>query len=321
MIDLGVLSRPTALEDGWRKLLADLYREAGGEDDYDPLATNPELLFAYAHLDLDAWQLRVLKSEAWQLLMCCSRQSGKSTVAAALALKTALSKHTAPAEVLIVSRTLRQSAELLLKVKDLHRWFRSRGQGKGRRNRGKPWQPKPVRQLEEEQTHGQEVDELAKVGADSDSVLKLQLNNGSRIISLPGKADTFVGFSPDLLIIDEAARVPDDTYRACRPMLAVSGGRLVCLSTPFGKRGFFWDEWSRCETAISQGRKAPWETYRVPVNECPRIPADFLEDERLALGERWWRQEYFCSFEDPVGAVFTSEQIKGMLAGTGGALW
>ncbi len=42
------------------------------------------------------------------------------------------------------------------------------------------------------------------------------------------------------LKIDEAARVSDELYRAVRPMLATSGGRIVLLSTPFGKRGFFF---------------------------------------------------------------------------------
>jgi hypothetical protein len=49
-------------------------------------------------------------------------------------------------------------------------------------------------------------------------------------------------FSPGLVIVDEAARVPDDLYRAVRPMLAVSQGRLIALSTPFGQRGWFYDE-------------------------------------------------------------------------------
>jgi hypothetical protein len=45
-----------------------------------------------------------------------------------------------------------------------------------------------------------------------------------------------------MLVIDEASRVDDTLYLAVRPLLAVSGGRLVALSTPFGKRGWFHDE-------------------------------------------------------------------------------
>jgi hypothetical protein len=78
-----------------------------------------------------------------------------------------------------------------------------------------------------------------------ESALRLELRNGSRIVSLPGDETTVRGYSGvRLLVVDEAARVPDDLYFSIRPMLAVSGGRLVCLSTPFGKRGFFYEAWT-----------------------------------------------------------------------------
>ena len=66
---------------------------------------------------------------------------------------------------------------------------------------------------------------------ESSSQHELKLTNMSRIISLPCREDTIRGFSfVDLLILDEAARIPDDLYWAVRPMLAVSKGRLLCLS-------------------------------------------------------------------------------------------
>ena len=78
----------------------------------------------------------------------------------------------------------------------------------------------------------------------AESALRLELANGSRVVSLPGDEGTVRGFSGvSLLVIDEASRVPDDLYRSVRPMLAVSQGRLVCLSTPFGQRGFFYEYW------------------------------------------------------------------------------
>ena len=81
--------------------------------------------------------------------------------------------------------------------------------------------------------------------ADSYRKLGMELINGSRIEALPGTEKTIRGFSGvDLLIVDEAARVADELYYAVRPMLAVSGGRLMMLSTPFGKRGVFYEEWT-----------------------------------------------------------------------------
>jgi hypothetical protein len=134
----------------------------------------------------------------------------------------------------------------------------------------------------------------------------MELANGSRIVSLPGKDDAAVrGYSNvTTLIVDEAARVSDALYSAVRPMLAVSGGRMVVLSTPFGRRGWFYEAWHSDEV---------WQRVKVTAPDCPRIPADFLAEERKALGPRWYSQEYHCSFEDMTGAVFSGEDIDAML--------
>jgi hypothetical protein len=132
--------------------------------------------------------------------------------------------------------------------------------------------------------------------------LSLELENGSRIITLPGTEKTIRGFSgATLLVVDEAARVDDGLYYAIRPMLAVSGGSLMMLSTPFGKRGVFYEEWT--------GSHA-WERYEVPASECPRIPPEFLEEERATLPSWVYRQEYECSFEETEDQVFTTEMVE-----------
>jgi hypothetical protein len=79
-------------------------------------------------------------------------------------------------------------------------------------------------------------------------------------------------------------------------MLAVSDGRMICLSTPHGKRGFFWDAWEHGGD--------DWLRIRVSADRIPRISATFLEAERRAMGQSWFRQEYFCSFEALEGLVF-----------------
>jgi hypothetical protein len=144
------------------------------------------------------------------------------------------------------------------------------------------------------------------VPAVQESALTMQLANGSRIVSLPGEEGSVRSFSSvRLLVVDEAARVADDLYRAVRPMLAVSGGSLVALSTPFGKRGFFHDEW------FGDG---DWRRVRIPASECPRITPEFLAEEEKALGARWYRQEYLCSFEDVIDAVFAYADIRAALS-------
>ncbi len=77
---------------------------------------------------------------------------------------------------------------------------------------------------------------------DGDNAISLVLPNGTRIVGLPGTEGTVRGFSAvSLLLIDEAARVQDAMYKALRPMLAVGDGDLWLMSTPYGKRGFFYE--------------------------------------------------------------------------------
>jgi hypothetical protein len=97
------------------------------------------------------------------------------------------------------------------------------------------------------------------------------------------------------------AAFSDERNPACvRPMLAVSRGQLLCLSTPFGKRGWFYESW------IGNG---PWQRVCITADQCPRITREFLAEEEREIGPRWFRQEYQCSFEDIVDAVFRGEDI------------
>jgi hypothetical protein len=209
-------------------------------------------------LEPDPWQADVLESQHSRLLLCCCRQAGKSTVVALLGLVEAI--FVPGTKVLLVSRSHRQSRELLRLVTEFYRRL------------GKP--------LRERQTQEE-----------------LLLENGSRIVCLPCKEETIRGYSHiNLLVLDEAARVPDDLYRAVRPMLAVSQGRLICLSTPYGRRGFFHDAWTNGGD--------DWQRIEVPAEKVPRITAAFLAEERRALGDSWFRQEYQCSFEALEGLVY-----------------
>lgn len=217
----------------------------------------------------DPWQRRMLGDEAMEILILCSRQAGKSTVTAALALHQLLKKD--GALVLLLSPAERQSEILFEKVLAFYQAA------------GEP------------------------VAAKSVSRRRLHLANGSKILALPGSEKTVRGFSDvDLLVVDEASRVDDELYRTVRPMLAVSRGRFVALTTPFGRRGWFYEEWQRGRAGVS--------TYRVTAREVPRITDDFLEAERESMGERWFAQEYLCSFSDPEGAAFREQDIEAAFA-------
>src|SRR6516165_4037028 len=81
------------------------------------LLDDPTQVLVQAKMNPDPWQDQVLRSRAPRMLLLASRQAGKSSVAAALALHTALVVHGSP--VLLLSPSLRQSGELFRKVVDL----------------------------------------------------------------------------------------------------------------------------------------------------------------------------------------------------------
>lgn len=227
------------------------------------LALDPAVLFQLRGLTPDPWQRELLRSTAPRILLNCCRQAGKSTTVAALALHTVL--FTPGSLVLLLSRSQRQSSELFRKIIEFYQAAESQGAN--------------------------------LVGVAARSALRLELKNGSRIVSLPGHEGTIRSYSGvRLLVIDEAARVPTDLYRAVRPMLAVSGGRLIILSTPFGRRGFFYHAWTDQAT--------DWLRFEVRAEQIPRISRAFLDEEVRTLGQSWFNQEYACSFEAREGLVF-----------------
>lgn len=227
------------------------------------MAFDPVQMALAAHIQPDPWQAQFLRSRSPRLLLNCSRQVGKSTTTATLSIHTAY--YEPHSLILLLSPSMRQSQELFRKCLEVYRAL----------DRSVP--------------------------ANAENALSLELENGSRIVSLPGKEGTIRGMSGvRLLVIDEASRVPDALYMSVRPMLAVSGGRLVLLSSPFGTRGFFYEAWKQ---------RANWDYYEIPATECPRITSEFLAEEKHNMGDFWFQQEYMCKFLDAQGSAFRSEDI------------
>ena len=57
-----------------------------------------------------------------------------------------------------------------------------------------------------------------------------------------------------------------------------------------------------------------------PATGCARIPGEFLEEERGAMGEAWFRQEYLCEFVDTVSGVFDRDLVEGAITGRFGGI-
>lgn len=228
-------------------------------------AVDPVLFARDCGIAPDAWQADLLTSCAPRALLLCSRQSGKTTTTALIALHCAV--YEPGALVVVVSPSQRQSAEMLRTIKILHRNLSG-------------------------------VPELA-----SESVLKVELANGSRILAMPGSEATVRGFAGvSIVIIDEAARVDDELLAAVYPMLATrADGRLIALTTPAGKRGWFYEAWT--------GDDPMWKRVRVSAKDCPRISQQFLDEQLKLLGTVRYSEEYDLAFVDADTSAFPTDII------------
>ncbi len=225
----------------------------------------------------DPWQQDVLKSDSKMKILNASRQVGKSTVIAALSLHKA---HFDPGSLTILfAPTEKQAKELFAKVARYHIAY------------GGEVTADNYRRMT---SRGGDVAAVRAMG--------VAFPNGSRIEAMAATDNSSRGFSPDLLVIDEAAYAEDSFYDAILPSLVVSKGDLILASTPNGKRGFFYDEW------VSGGEA--WSRYEIPWWLCPRIEPDYVERQRRRRGDRHVRQEYMCCFEETEDSAFSREQVR-----------
>jgi len=225
---------------------------------------DPALLMRDAGFVPDPWQADLLCSTSLLNLILCARQVGKSSAVAILALHTALTRP--DSTVVIVAPIEPQANELLRKVRSA---FNAIGRPMG----------------------------VLRV-----AVTTLEFANGSRVIALPGKERSVHSYTATLLILDEAARVPDAVYHGASPQLSASKGRLVALSTAFSKSGWFYREW--CDGGPTLRR------WSITAQQCPRHTPEFLARERKSMGERWFNMAYMNTFGDDVAAVFSIEDIR-----------
>lgn len=240
------------------------------------------------------WQVEELRPiEDDRVLLLCARQSGKSTVAGAETVH--VGKHRPRSLALIVCPSKDQSEIVMGKVDEFI-------------------------------THDAGIPRLRR-----DAVYTKEFANKSTIHALPGTERSVRGYSnPDLILLDEASRVPDETYMAVRPMMTGGGTKMIAATTAFGKRGWFYRAWTNPD---SRWRKilvrVAWEPHGTEL--VPAMPEDEfraywasrgvsayystrhryqdLLDDLIEMGEQWFRQEYCCEFLDREGSLFAYDDI------------
>lgn len=217
--------------------------------------------------EAEPWQRELLVSSARRLVLNCARQVGKTTIVATRALHTAVYRR--DSLVLIFSPSQRQSDEMLLRIKAMYRT-------------------------------------LGRAKASKDSGSELLLENGSRILSLPGTEGTSRGFAAArLVILDEAARVDDEIFASVLPMVA-SDGALMALSTPWGRRGWFFE--------LHQDVQNGWEKHKVTCYESGQYTPERIAEMKSTVGSFMFASDYECVFGDTDSQMFGTEIVRACMS-------
>jgi hypothetical protein len=141
-----------------------------------------------------------------------------------------------------------------------------------------------------------------------DNAFSLEVAGGGRVLSLPGSDDAAVrGLAVDgVAVVDEASRVPDPLFKAITPMLARHSqkARLLCISTPWTRAGWFWE--------LDERQDPAWTYVAASIEDTGAIPAEFLAAERRALGERAYAREYLLAYDSTDTLVFSPEALDAL---------
>jgi len=240
------------------------------------------------------WQKMVLTPGIMRLILNCARQSGKSVDVSALV--THQTKYSPGSLVLLFAPTENQAIELMDKISVFMKM-----------------DPEII---------------LIR-----DSTVTKKLLNGSKIIAFSAAPKSARGFSdPDIIVFDEASQTPDELYLTVRPMMTGGKTRLILLSTPFGKQGFFYEIWDKVSTIWTKVLVKPvdimheWSPAKYPkINEekyrldnakigirafiSPRHTKEWLLEELEEMGEHWFLQEYGCEFRSRLDSVFDEDSF------------
>ncbi len=218
-------------------------------------------------MKLDPWQQEVMDTKG-NIVLRSGRQVGKSTIVARKAGEYAV-KHSKKT-ILVIAHVERQSLLLFEKIFEyLYTNHKSKIIMHGKK--------RPTRS-------------------------KLNLINGSTIYSLPAGMDGrgIRGYTIDLLIADEGAFIEEAVWSAVLPMLAVTGGDIILLCTPFGKGGYFY----RCF------QDPAYTSFHISSEDCPRIGKEWLAQKKKEMSKLEYSQEFLGEFVDELRRFFSTEVIR-----------
>ena len=221
-------------------------------------------------MQLDKWQQEVLQTEG-NICLRSGRQVGKSTIISIKAAEYAIAN---PKKTILMIAAVERQAYLLFEKTIAY--LADNYKNQVRRGR---WRP---------------------------TKSKVMLKNGSIIYCLPTGLTGYGirGYTIDVLIADEAAFIPEEVWTAVTPMLAITKGKIILLSTPHGKEGYYY----RCFQDTN------FRSFHVSAEDCPRKNQDFLNREKSRMSEVQYAQEYLGEFIDELRQFFSTALIQKVMS-------
>lgn len=218
-------------------------------------------------MKLDKWQEEVINTTG-NICLRSGRQVGKSTIIGLKAAQFALSHR--KKLIMVISKTERQAGLLFAKIlANLVNLDEKRIITKGRK--------RPTKHI-------------------------INLTNGSTIHCLPCGDTGFgiMGFTIDLLIADEAAWIPEEVWNSIIPALAITKGNIWLLSTPFLKRGYYYECFN----------DPAFTAFHTSSEDCPRKDQVFLDRQKEVLTKTQYAQMYKGQFVDELLQFFPDGLIE-----------
>lgn len=159
-------------------------------------------------------------------------------------------------------------------------------------------------------------------GKDKPTLRSLMINKGKMIIRPVSNGDGVRGFEGGVLIIDEASRMPKNFWIGAKPILLTCNGKIWLGSTPFGKKGYFWERYK--DAVIKKNKDARFKVFSISTEEAMekrKISSSWSEEQRegafriLAeekkeMSEKEFQQEFGGKFVDDLNSYFSEEIIK-----------
>jgi len=176
------------------------------------------------------------------------RQAGVSTVTAAwVSKRLVFAKKTQPEKILIIANKLDTSMEMANKIRSfVDQWPNWVGAG---------------------------------FAAEKNSQRHYKLNNGSEVKAVATSKDALRGFTPTILVFDEAAFIEADSdfWAACMASLS-TGGKVIVVSTPNGYDQIYYEIYDQSLKGMNNFKISEMYWYRDPryAKDLYLVPTDDL---------------------------------------------